>query len=270
MAWQHKMTALAIAVSLASLGGCAYQHPIPTASAGYINPNNLPKIGTAQTVSPIRQQALTQAATSLGARGALAFRSRHIDQQLTKQASYLDDIFNFNRLLLPNNVLPPVIVQDDNDINLDDADTIRTAQKVYKIESKARFVSVAPTWRDYIWMAYEKPDLPNQSLLPQNKEEAAIWNAAFKAGWQQGLIQANDIFAVNLNRLKRDYLGILLYRQLLAQGMISSPSVSKADLGITGNANELRIHDEVTRITADSALQMNSNKWQPVITNTKN
>ncbi len=269
MQWQTKMTALATAVCLASLGGCAYKHPVPTANVGYINPNNLPKIGSVQAVSPIRQQALTQAATSLGARGALAFRSRHIDQQLTAQSSYLDDIFNFNRLLLTNNVLPPVIVEDDNDINLDNNDTIRTSEKVYKIESKARFVSVPPTWRDYLWMSYQKPSMPNQSLLPTNKQEADIWNAAFKNGWSQGLVQANDIFAVNLNRLKRDYLGILLYRKLLAQGMISSPSISKADLGITGDANELRIHDQVSRITADSALQTNSNKWQPVITNTK-
>ncbi len=264
--WQRKTGLVVLSVCLPLLGGCVYHHPVPVAKVGYINPNNLPKIGSTQTVSVIREQAISEAATTLGARGALAFRSKHIDAQLTQQADYLDQIFNFNRLLLKSNVLPPVIIEADNSINIDNNDTIRTAQKVYKIIAKARFTSVAPTWRDYLELNYKQPDLPNQALLPHNQAEAKIWNKHFKIGWQQGLQQANEIFAANLNRLKRDYLGMLLYRKLLAEGMISSPIVAKADLGVTGNANELRIHDEVARITANSALQINSKKWNPILT----
>ena len=59
---------------------------------------------------------------------------------------------------------------------------------------------------------------------------------------------------------------MVLYRRLLAQGMITSPQVAKAELGVTGNANQIRINDEVMRITAHSALQPNSNKWKPILT----
>ena len=83
---------------------------------------------------------------------------------------------------------------------------------------------------------------------------------------KEGLQQANEIFAADLSRLKRDYLGIVLYRRLLAQGMITSPKVAKADLGVTGDADQIRINDEVMRITAHSALQPNSNQWNPVLT----
>lgn len=264
--WQKFIGLTVCASALPFLGGCVYHHKGPLAETGYINPATLPSTNDSATLSPIREDALRQAATTLGARGALAFRSTHIDQQLTKQATYLDQVFNFNRLLLKNNVLPPVLVEANNSINIDNSDAIRTAQKVYKIVAQARFVSTAPTWRDYLWLSYQKPDLPNSALLPRNQAEADYWNQEFKKGWAQGLVQANDIFAANLNRLKRDYLGMLLYRKLLAEGMISSPQISKADLGVTGNANELRIHDEVSRITAHSALQVDSSKWKPVIT----
>ena len=69
-----------------------------------------------------------------------------------------------------------------------------------------------------------------------------------------------------MNRLKRDYTGMVLYRTLLAQNMISSPAVSKADLGVTGDANSLRINDQIMRITADSTLNPDSKLWQPVLT----
>jgi len=264
--WYKTISIAICAGTLPFLGGCAYHHKIPLAKAGYVNPHKLPKTGAKTTLTPIRKDALREAATTLGARGALAFRSRHIDEQLKKQSDYLNQIFNFNRLLLTNNVLPPVLVQANDSINVDNSDTIRTAQKVYKIISKARFVSTAPTWRDYLWLSYKKPNLPSSALLPRNQKEADFWNKYFKIGWAKGLVQANDIFADNLNRLKRDYLGMLLYRKLLAEGMISSPKIAKADLGVTGNANELRIHDEVARITAHSALQPDSQKWKPILT----
>ena len=81
-------------------------------------------------------------------------------------------------------------------------------------------------------MSYKKPSLPNKSLLPTNRAEAYAWDEYLQDGWKQGLRQANDIFSANLNRLKRDFTGMVLYRKLLAQDMISSPTVAKADLGV--------------------------------------
>ena len=38
---------------------------------------------------------------------------------------------------------------------------------------------------------------------------------------------------------------MVLYRKLLAQGIITSPVVAKADFGITGDANQIRVNDEI-------------------------
>ncbi len=249
-----------------TLGSCALASSTPTITAnmGYVKLSHLPS-GTSK-VNPIRLKAIKETATRLGARGALAWRSLQIDQSLKAEAIHLDHVFNFNKLLINHDVLPPVITQSDNDLTLDGSDYICLASKTYKIVSPARFVTTAPTWRTYLWMSYKKPTMPNKTLLPATKAEAHIWNMYLKEGWKQGLAQANDIFQVNLDRLKRDYDGIVLYRQLLAQRIVSAPYVAKADLGVTGNANEIRINDKVLRITAQSQLQPNSAKWRPIIT----
>lgn len=218
------------------------------------------------TVNPIRLSAIKQAATSLGAQGGLAWESRNLNHMLHQENIFLDQTFDFNQLLLPHNVLPPVLSESNNNLSLDNDDTLRIAEKTYRILQPARFVTAAPNWRNYLEMRFKKPGPPDDSLLPQTKAETQLWNYYLKKGWTQGIQQAEAVFTVNLNRLKRDYQGMILYRKLLTQHMVSAPFVSKAELGITGNADELRINDQVLRIVAHSRLQPNERQWRPVLT----
>lgn len=236
------------------------------ADIGYVQVSKFPNSGDSQ-INPVRWQALYETALSLGATGALAWRSEQIDLSLNQNAGELNKVFDFNQLLLKDSVLPPVLAEADNSLNLADNNSIRLSAKTYKIISPARFVTAAPTWRSYLWMSYPKPSVPDRSLLPKNQAEAEVWNRFIRDGWQNGIKQANGIFATNLNRLRRDYSGIVLYRKLLAQDMVSAPYIAKADLGVTGDSNEIRVDDRVLRITAHSELQTDSSKWQPVITN---
>ena len=151
-------------------------------------------------------------------------------------------------------------------MNLDSDTSIRLDSKTYKIIQQARFVTTPPTWRDYLYMDFSPPNVPSKSLLPESQDEAKVWNAYLKKGWIQGTDQANDIFRSNLDRMKRDFLGMVLYRKLLEQHMVSSPFVAQTSLGVTGDANEIHINDQVLRITAPSALQTDASKWQPVFT----
>ncbi len=261
---RHLKACALISISALGLSACAHKPPTIYANVGYVKPSSMPA-GNSK-INAIRLQALRETATTLGAQGALAWRSQHIDAALANESSFLDHIFDFNQLLLKHNVLPPILVESNGNLTLANNDTIRAADKTYKIIAPARFVTAPPNWRSYLWMNYPEPDLPNHTLLPNCRAEAQAWDAYLKQGWKQGLEQANDIFSANLNRLKRDYVGMILYRRLLAADMISSPSVSKADLGITGNDHEMRIGDQIMRITSHSALQLNSKQWNPVIT----
>ena len=217
------------------------------------------------TTSKIREMALKETALSVGAQTGLAVRAKTIDDQLVRQTHYLDTIYDFNALVLENNVLPPVLLEGRNTLNMADMQTIRISDRVYKVTKQAHFVTTPPNWRQYLWMDYQKPETPHISLLPVNKEERAIWVYYVTKGWQNGVDQANTILEENIARIKEDFTGMILYRKLLAMNMVSPPYVSHTDLGITGDGGEIHIDDRVLRITALPALNMNSSEWRAAI-----
>jgi defect-in-organelle-trafficking protein DotC len=226
---------------------------------------DLPVANGGSNIPRIRSAALQQTAMSLGAQGALAWASKGINASLEHDDRNLSQVYNFRGLLLNHSVLPPVLSEGRDTINLDAPTALRLADKIYKIESPPRFVTAPPTWREYLWMTYVTPDRPNTSLLPRNKEEQKVWEQAYNDGWKEGVLQANQIFSENMGRLKRDYNGMILYRKLLAQNIVTAPFVAKSDLGVTGDANELRVNDQVLRITSTSELIPNSKRWKSVV-----
>ena len=220
---------------------------------------------SAQNIGKIRLNALKSIARSIGAQGGLAWRAQRVNRVLLRHRSDLNTVFNFNAMLLNHNVLPPVLIEGRHTLNLNDTQTIRLADRTYDILAPARFVTAPPSWRDYLWMNFKKPDIPNQTLLPRNDEERDVWNQYVRKGWDEGVKQADEIFSANIGRLKRDLNGMVLYHNLLAQNMVSAPFVSHADLGVTGNAHKLRVNDRILRITSVSKLQPNSRAWNAVI-----
>ena len=115
-------------------------------------------------------------------------------------------------------------------------------------------------------MNYKKPDLPDRTLLPRNDQERQIWKKYVVLGWKTGIAQANAIYQDNLARLRRDYEGMMLYKELLDKRMVSKPYVAQSNMGITSNSTqtEMRINDRELRITALPKLQVDSSNWKPV------
>lgn len=217
------------------------------------------------TTGKIREMALRETALSLGAQSGLAWRAKYIDDQLVKQTRYLDAIYDFNALVLEHNVLPPVLLEGRNTLNLADTQTIRVSDRTYKVSKQAHFITTPPDWRQYLWMDYQPPETPHVSLLPINKEERQIWSTCVEKGWNNGVEQANTILEESIARIKEDFTGMILYRKLLAMNMVSPPYVSNTDLGVTGDADEIHIDDRVLRITALPALNVNSNEWRAAV-----
>lgn len=228
---------------------------------------NKQKIGKAKQVSmnKIRETAIKDTALSIGAQTGLAVRAKEIDNELVTQQRYLDKIYDFNALILEHNVMPPVLLEGRNTFNLDDLQTIRVSNRMYRVYKQAHFITTAPNWREYLWMDYERPEPPHPSLLPSTKAEAAIWKTYVARGWQQGVEQANTILEESIARIKQDFNGMILYRKLLAMNMVSPPFVSHTDLGVTGDAEEMHIDDRVLRITALPALNINPKEWHAAL-----
>ncbi len=220
---------------------------------------------TQKKMSAVRRLAIEETAMSIGARAGLAAHSSIINVSLKKHAKNLDHIFDFNALLLEHSVLPPVLAQGESALNLDNDHALRVADRVYKICKQALFVTTSPNWRDSLWQEYPAPERPHKTLLPKNPEERAVWEENVTKGWEQGIKQADNIFADNLAHLVFDFKGMVLYRILLAQKMVSPPYVARTHLGVTGDDNKLRVNDQALYITALPALQTNSQEWKPAI-----
>lgn len=218
-----------------------------------------------ETISRIKEMALKEIALSLGAQAGLASRANSINDALVQQQRTLDTIYDFNAIIIDHNVLPPVLLEGKQTLNLADTQTIRISDRTYKVYKQARFITAAPNWRQYLWMDYKAPEYPNTSLLPKTDEEKSIWKYYVARGWNQGIEQANNILQDNLARIKEDFKGMILYRKLLAMNMVSAPYVSHTDLGVTGDGSEIHIDDRVLRITALPELNMNAKEWKAAV-----
>lgn len=260
---------LALAILLATAcGSNRNTQPGDTESLAGLQAMTNTKSATARNMpstGKIREMALKETALSLGAQSALAWRAKYIDEQLVKQTRNLDAIYDFNALILEHNVLPPVLLEGRNTLNLADTQTIRVSDRTYKVSKQAHFITTPPNWRQYLWMDYQKPEYPHVSLLPTTKDECKVWSIAVAKGWENGVEQANTILEENIARIKEDFIGMILYRKLLAMNMVSPPYVSNTELGVTGDGDEIHIDDRVLRITALPALNINSEEWRAAV-----
>jgi len=265
----HKLNKILLCTLLScGLAGCATQRSFDTTNLNDLrNLSQQATLAGKPTGSKIRIGALKNTALSIGAQGGLANRAKQIDKILLCNARNLTNTYDFNNLILDKNVLPPVLEYSEQSLNLASPDIIRVSDNIYKIIKQAHFVTTAPIWRDYLWLNYKKPDLPDSTLLPRDKRERAIWKEYINIGWKNGMKQADTICANGLAKLKRDFQGMMLYRKLLSQNMISKPFVAEANIGVTSNVDrsEIRVNDRILRITAIPKLNPNSKQWRPTL-----
>lgn len=223
------------------------------------------KLPYGKSVSIMRANMVRDAALSVGARTGLAYRSNQINATVSKYDRGLSRVFNFGGLVLNDNVLPPVLVESDNNLHLANDVTIRVSDRNYEIVKQARFVTAAPIWKDYLILHYEAPEDPDDSILPKSPGERAIWRKYIKQGWAAGIKQAESIFKENLARMKRDFSGMVRYHSLLSRNMVTPPYVGSIDMGITGDSKQVNVNDRILRITALPELKSDSNEWRTVV-----
>jgi defect-in-organelle-trafficking protein DotC len=233
-----------------------------------LNPSSAATEVKKPKVPALRVSMLREAALSSGARAGLLARTRELVAALDVRASILDKSYKFSVLLTQSGVLPPVIVEA-NDAVVMTEDTMRVAHHIYRIENKARFVTIPPTWRDYLTQGLPpenaRVELPEAPLLPKGGEELLIWQPYVRQGWMAGRAQADDIYRANMDRLNRDYLGMIRYSMLLKKHMVSEAVVARTSRPATGNTRELAVNDSVFRVTQPSELVTDPSKWKPVI-----
>jgi defect-in-organelle-trafficking protein DotC len=216
----------------------------------------------------IRGDALREAGLSYGARGGLAYRTFEIQRRLAEYDTSLSKAFNFSRLLIeaPSGLLiePPIVSEAQRAVLVNaGGQAAAVADRIYKINRIARIVTASRNWRLYLERDWGRVDPPPAILLPKTDEERVLWRAYVKQGWAEGVKQAEETFESDLDRMTGDFVGMVRYRELLSQGMISPPYALADDRGITGGGSEMRIGDRGVAITGPSKLIPRSNAWTP-------
>lgn len=217
----------------------------------------------------VRLDALKEAASSYGARGGLGKRTEEIRVTIEQQAAALDRIYDFKRLLIPAPsgllIEPPIISQGANATLIESGgQTAAVADKIFNINREARIVSTPRNWRAYLEREWGDVIMPPQILLPRTADERRVWVEYLTRGWEEGVKQADEIFQADLNKLVADYSGMIRYRKLLAQGIVSAPYALQVDRGVTGGGDEMRVGDRAVQITGPSVLRTEAYEWQPV------
>lgn len=214
-------------------------------------------------ISTLRLSALKSVALSFGTQAGYARRTYEIREQVQSRSNVLDRVYDFQGVMLDRNVLPPVLVEFTNTLSLAGEDALRLSDHTYRISSQARFVSAVPSWREYLLTSVvSSTGAQDLTLVPRDENEKRFWEAQVRAGWQAGVQQADQVFAVQLARLDRDFKGMVLYRHLLSLNMVSKPFVAESNMGVTGDGSQIAINDRVLRITALPQLEMRAEEWR--------
>jgi len=217
----------------------------------------------------VRVEAQKEAALSYGLRGGLAWRTHEINQRLSRFADPLSRTYDFRQLLMaaPGGVYiePPVIEEQLEALQISDqGQNAALTDKVLNITGNAKLVTTSRDWRNYLERDWGAPESPPDVLLPKTEDERKNWKNWVKEGWALGIEQANDIFAEDMARLTRDFTGMVRYRKLLAQAMVSAPYAGLVERGVTGGGLEMRIGDRAVTITGPAQLKTQSDVWRPI------
>jgi hypothetical protein len=150
-------------------------------------------------------------------------------------------------------IQPPVLTRSGASLRIEKPDTATSAETAYELLEPARFVPFAPHWREFLMeKGFPEPEKPNPAVLPKNEQERAIWRAAVREAWAQGLVEADQLYADNVARMARQYRGIMLYHLLTAQRLLSKVGTAAAPIPMNASDSKLYIGQHVYRITAPS------------------
>ena len=236
------------------------RHGDPAELAGLLEMTGTATGKEKTAVQLMRPKAIREAARLVTFQTAMSWRYGQLLEETERYSAIMDTAFNFAPLMLTQGealILPPQIARAGASMRIEDGATATAAKSTYELLEPARYVAVVPNWREFLMAdEFPSPEEPNPALLPKNMEERAIWRAAVREAWAQGLAEADQLYADNVSRMARSYRGVMLYHLLTAQHLLSRVNTASSYLGTrrSDNGNKLNIGQKVYRITAPSAF----------------
>lgn len=217
---------------------------------------------------PLRNQLVRDAALSAAMRASLAKQSEYINKLLDEYARLLDDTYDFPSLMLPNNVIPPVIRKVEK-ITEQSGDVLKYSAAQFQIVRQASFATRPPTWRTYLPIpVWSDLGTTHVSLMPTNSQEQTAAQEGLDKGWRAGITQANAMFFKGLTRLENDWLGMNTYHALLKMNMVTQPIVNRQDVAVSGSSDSLIVDQSTYKIEARPVFNPNMAQWLALLDTT--
>lgn len=219
-------------------------------------------------IEEIRYRALKETALTLSVQTAVKWKYERIISCLKGIEDELDRIFNFSFVLIENGkILPPVILEVQSGMKFESDELSVSSAVMYKIEKDAKLVSLAPNWREYLIKEFKVIEEVDPVLYPKNESEKKVWKKYTNQGWRIGVDQADDLFGYSLNELTRDLRGMVKFKILASQKIVSVPVLAEGKLGVQVNGKILDIDQRVFRLTQPVKFNEVKN-WEPIVAST--
>lgn len=216
-----------------------------------------------------RLKTILEAAYEHALRKGIESEMKVIRTAVSKNERNLDAIYNFEPLVIHERVVPPVITEAKDLVQNKSYDSLKTTSAVYKIEKQAYFSTLPPNWRTYLTFPKDEytidlADIPTKELMPKGSKERAEWEKQTVKGFRDGQLQAQSIFTHALNKLNRDYTGMVRFHEFVIAGKVSMPSINRRELAVT-NTNETMVLDQklltIRTLPSFDGNMLNWNTW---------
>ncbi len=222
--------------------------------------NNLSSYNEEHSTTILRPKAIKDVAQLIAIQTAMKWKYEQLMIETERYAYLMDRAFNFLPLLMVSDqevmVMPPVLAKSDEAMRIENDGLVTTAKTTYEILENAKYLSTIPNWRSFLMFdAFPKPEQPNPALLPRTDNEMAIWQNTIIEAWEEGVLQASELYIVNLNKLVRTYKGISLYHLLVAKSYLSKVNMATSPAMTNIDGNKMFLEQKVFRITKPAKFQ---------------
>ena len=212
-----------------------------------------------------RSSAMRDAAVAYGMQSGLVRRAFELGRLLDRHARQLDRVYRFDRLLIERDgflIAPPVVAETTAAFKRGPRGMhAATARRVLRIERPAEVLGGTPGWREYLERSWDRPRRPSQVLYPRSEEELDRWRVWVQEGWEDGVRLAEDTFAADLDRLNRDFVGIVNWRIREAQRIVTGPQLEVVSRPVVGGGAEMRLDEREIVIRAQARLNPVASDW---------
>lgn len=217
----------------------------------------------------LEKQAVREAGRRLGATAGYNHQAELLYKEIEAYDPYLDKIFNFQQLLLPDGVTPPVLAKTERVMSYEDGQSKTIRARVFKTVKHAEFANPrAPSWRDYLNLNQTGVEYPLPQLQEAIDKHYGVWTQAVQDGWERGHHQARQAFEIAINELSRDYEGMQLFRMLWMAGMVEPPKIVDATSNVDGGGqgrDEMSVGVRRIVISENAYFVNDASEWNALI-----